>query len=1533
MTPSVGSSGSSKNDQSQGATRNTSTSTNILRRFVSRNSTAHDMEPMDDHARSVSSASSYSQSAHQQMATHRSADSQNSALARVNNASDEEINSMFEVLLQSRDAGKTPEKGQRQMLAFPVEKKRLLLRQSALAGSELPMSVPISSVPTPHIGHGQSNLPPASTPLPQDELPEYYVRRILEKKFDTAFLSSLNVQIRTKPVGWVERFVNQHQGQIAMCTVLAQINKQPPEALSDRENEYEYELVKCFRSLYNVEKAAGQTLHNFKIIDTLCRSLMSRRVQTRRTVTECLTYVVCVKGPDLVLQSFDHNMLSEPDGQLVANRFSRWIKAIIRMLEGRGIMGSMVGASQSYRTGGLSAESSLIEYGQTSLILINQLVSKVNCADLHRRQHLRTQLRAAHLEELFQVMHNSDSDKLELEIEKFWAAQAEDMEASEAEMRARGHNISAITASSKGSDSLMELSQVLRDKVRGTESEGLVQSLLSHMMMVRDDPNREGALVFRLMDELVSHIVMSRVDGHNDSTVITFGVQKLLDRLLIDTEARRAHLEKTEALRKAAEAKGERDEMEKLVKLGADGNVGRLQAQNNELRAMLDMFRNKARELETERDEMIEQHHRALQTREAEARELYLMLKEHEVQVATSVNGGVDRRQLMDRLAHRLEGSLKNTITTNIEPSKRLRELRDQMEALQSFARDLELNGSDDEEVPTPLPAAPTSKKDLHEMRLKYLRQLESLQLESNDVAKWIAEGRVQELMSALSEKEKEGRFEPAVAAALDAVENLDQPSGPKSAGEPLAAQSIRPTKAAAIKLEELLSVRPKISPDSPEPTGPISDDSKPIGDTASGSSAPLPPSSGGPPPPGPPPSSSGPPPPGPPPALGGPPPPPPPPLPQLAGGAPPPPPPPPPPPLSNSPGIGSAPPPLPLPGSGSASPVIGGPPPPPLPGGALPVLAQGGPAAPGLGKLPAYRTGGQEAEDEVKPVPIRRTATQLKKIHFDRLDTVAGTIWDGAKRPGEPQMMELLRKQGVFEEVDKIFVAKEIKQIRKNKKSSEAKLELLPREISQHFEINLHPFSSLDVDEVVLKVLVCSQDILGHQNVLEFFTTPDCIEISNTLARQFQPYATDWASGADPHKPEKDPLTLARSERIYLGLCYNLQHYWPVRSRAVLMSQTFEREHQQLFSKLSTIDQACDAVMNADSFQKLLTIIRDVGNYMNNSSQQGFRLGTLARLAFTKDDTNSLTFLHYVERIVRMGMTPELENFTVDLAPAVEASRSSLDSLKRECTQFINTVKNIQASIDGGKLSDPTVFHPKDKCLTVILPAIKVARDKADLLSDFLRSTSSKFEKAMRAYGEDPTDQSSSLSFFKKFAEFVTEYQRARQQNEVREREQRLYEQRRQLVEAPKKADALKDGPPASPEGKGTNVDDLIERLKAAAPPSGARAARRRAARRPEPRYTPPDEPSSTSSESSRPESESSEPASEPLPPSTGSPSRRLRTPLTTPERPSPSRSAAEVADIGNRAAQLLNELRNKPSSTSVSLQGSPLRRSPKRE
>lgn len=76
-------------------------------------------------------------------------------------------------------------------------------------------------------------------------------------------------------------------------------------------------------------------------------------------------------------------------------------------------------------------------------------------------------------------------------------------------------------------------------------------------------------------------------------------------------------------------------------------------------------------------------------------------------------------------------------------------------------------------------------------------------------------------------------------------------------------------------------------------------------------------------------------------------------------------------------------------------------------------------------------------------------------------------------------------------------------------------------------------------------------------------------MDVTNNLARNFQPYSTDWTreNSKQPNKPEKDPSELARADHIYLELCYNLQHYWKSRMRALLIVTTYRRDYNDLVS------------------------------------------------------------------------------------------------------------------------------------------------------------------------------------------------------------------------------------------------------------------------------------------------------------------------------------------------------------------------------
>ncbi|KAF5097211.1 hypothetical protein D0Z00_002488 [Geotrichum galactomycetum] len=218
----------------------------------------------------------------------------------------------------------------------------------------------------------------------------------------------------------------------------------------------------------------------------------------------------------------------------------------------------------------------------------------------------------------------------------------------------------------------------------------------------------------------------------------------------------------------------------------------------------------------------------------------------------------------------------------------------------------------------------------------------------------------------------------------------------------------------------------------------------------------------------------------------------------------------------------------------------------------------------------------------------------------------------------------------------------------------------------------------------------------------------------------------------------------------------------------------------------------------------------------MNDSTKQasGFKLGTLQRLVFTKDDKNIMTFLHYVEKIVRTAY-PEAEEFIDELKDTANVAKISIDQLKTDCNEFMQKIQNCQSSVDIGNLSDPSCFHPKDKVLAYVLADLPEARTKRENLRDQMNVTIDEFTKLMRFYGEDPTDVQSSTTFFAKFVNFINEYKRVRQENLQREVENRAYEARKKLAEN-KKSDRDDGMTESNIDTSKSNavMDTLLEKL-----------------------------------------------------------------------------------------------------------------------
>jgi len=1388
-----------------------------------------------------------------------------------------EIDEMFNELMTKRDFKSLPDAAKKQMKEYPISKKWMLIYQDALSEKKKQER--------------------SKKGLENPATPETYVRLLMDKSISVRQLGNLWVSLRTEPVDWVREFIDA-QGPVALATVLQQLHtRSTTDLLNDEFLEKEISIIRCLRTIINNQRGANYALDSKICVPAIAGALISTRLPTRRLVTDMLSFLAHFRPPEgyhQVLKALNsippdnihfqaksldkrNSIISQPTGSSGLKRFEQWLRIVEQTLEGRGKMGSLVGASEELKSSGSAGESQLVDYALATMVLVNSIAE--GGEDFKIRTHIRAQMKSSGLQKIFKKFHKLHSDLIDDKIREFEDAAAEDYDA-------------LLRAERIGEDvdlnDPISLIKNIWSKLQHSEAETYFLSAIQHLFLSQSDTGKsmnstDSVRSYRLIDGLISNITMGA--SSDDDAALNVAIHRLYDGLQTDEVARRAILESREATKKAEEAIAERDELARQISLGSDHMLERLSNEVKEQEIILMKQRKMNETLSNELEELKRKHILEKHEQELEMREMLVLLNN-----ANESAGSMPKSQIVDRLKNQLSRKKNQYRIDNkkygnsVEPNGRLRALRDQMEDIEQQARELEMTNFTERKRDTlhttappsaqASPQKPSKEEDL--TKLAALRsKLETLQNQSNDILKFDTDAKQKELMNkqklmAMDRlKELQSRFKnlnidfsPSESMAGEGYRSLDPKNNEKlhselaeierlseklqdelqvqdqvpskSFLENLEAKYIRGQKqpeetpdfsyrssvADKVKsskgfepsfLKELTSTvgKKEAIPDADDnndkstspPPVPKKNDTNQLKSSSATSSSPAPP----PPPPLPPSLGGG----GAPAPL---PPPPPPPLPPSLGGpssAPIPPPPPPPPlPFGNANSAPPAPPAPPLPGS--AGPPAPPPPPPfPMPKSMTPIPSPLLPQSPSL--------------FEKYPRPKKK----LKQLHWEKVESTENSFWENAA--AEKVATDLLNR-GIFDELENIFAMKEIKKLATKKQGEAEKLTFLARDVSQQFSINLHMFSSLSDEQLVFKILRCDKSVLDLPNVIEFLSKQELSEIPNGLARNLEPYRTIWAKGFEK-QPEKDPNELHRSDRIYLELFYNLQDYWQSRMRAIRVITSYEKEYNDLVHKLRLIDEATENIQNSSHLRKVFDIILAVGNYMNDTAKQaqGFKLSTLQRLTFMKDDKNSITFLHYVEKVVRKAY-PDEEKFLEELNRCYDVAKVSVEQLSNDSRDFSQSIKNVEASIDVGNLSDSSKFHPKDRVLTKVLPVLPEAKRKGDLLSDQTKITITEFEKLMRYFGEDPSDSFAKNSFFRKFVEFMNDYKKARRENLVREEEERAYEQRKKMMETPKRSVSASSGQQG--EDSGDNVmDALLEKLKAAGPSKGhASSARKRA-------------------------------------------------------------------------------------------------------
>lgn len=446
-----------------------------------------------------------------------------------------------------------------------------------------------------------------------------------------------------------------------------------------------------------------------------------------------------------------------------------------------------------------------------------------------------------------------------------------------------------------------------------------------------------------------------------------------------------------------------------------------------------------------------------------------------------------------------------------------------------------------------------------------------------------------------------------------------------------------------------------------------------------------------------------------------------------------------------------------------------------------------------------------------------------MRQIHWEKLDEIAETLW--ADQDQKNETIRELEQSGIFSQLENNFKVKEsvVKVIEKSDTIEKTNSKtFLPRDLAQQFGINLHMFSQYSPEEFVLKVLKCDSEILQNSTALEFFTREDLVKIPSSLRRLFEPYSTDYLRES---LPPRDPSELDRPDRIFLELCFNLRSYWFERSFCLLILTTYERDYYDLVYKLQKVDDVIQRLKHGFRFKSFLYIVVEIGNYMNKRPAGGIRISSLNKLAFVKSSKDqSVSFLHFIERLIRVKY-PDLYAFTDELSKVEDLGKVSLDHLEQECNDFRSKIATVVGIMKEGKLSDPDILHPEDLVIKKMTYKVNRASTKSELLHDQLKLIGNDLDKLMRYFGEDCQNLESKNNFFQSLIEFTRAFKKCAKENAEREERERIYEQRRNMIETRQKSVSSSN---SKSQDEDDAVDVLLAKLRGVEKPAGPIRRRR---------------------------------------------------------------------------------------------------------
>ncbi|KAG0279795.1 hypothetical protein BGZ95_000200 [Linnemannia exigua] len=446
--------------------------------------------------------------------------------------------------------------------------------------------------------------------------PEYFVRKLqLDgdlKVTDSKFLLALFVSLKSQPISWVRSFI-QSRGMLELSNALSTLNHRPSRRDSDLA--MELEIVKCMKTLLNNRWGAQEAIKHSTCVTSLCFSITSPHLQTRKLVVEVLTFLCYCEVPmghKLVLEGLDLVMEYWKESA----RFDAWMRILENTIDGRGRFGTMVGMSEELKKAG-TLDGQLIEYVLSNVVFINALLQVVD--EIELRVHLRSQLTTSGLTRIISKMRDMKHDLIDRQLNIY-----EDEAENDYEDMIEFYNHQILHDMSDPYD----VFHALLRSVESSRAYDFFLSLLQHMLLIRE----EGDLrirYFQLMDAIVTQVVLDRRGiTDNFDQKLGISVNQLVGKLVDQDRLTQAIDDSKQARQELELVIRQKNELELEVGQKDDGMVSQLKANIYSLEDLLRLSRHTIQTLQAKLYDIETQMQNKLAIQDAQLKHLLKSLQD-----------------------------------------------------------------------------------------------------------------------------------------------------------------------------------------------------------------------------------------------------------------------------------------------------------------------------------------------------------------------------------------------------------------------------------------------------------------------------------------------------------------------------------------------------------------------------------------------------------------------------------------------------------------------------------------------------------------------------------------------------------------------------------------------------------------------------------------------------------------------------------------------------------------------------------------